>query len=64
MKLYDETRLLYIETGDAGIGLGAALLQSRSGTSCHRDERPHNSFLRPIAFVSKSLSNAEKDTAT
>ena len=28
--------------------------------TCHRDEVPENSILRPIAFTSKSLTGAEK----
>ena len=60
MKFYDEMQSLYLETETSGIGLGAALLQTRSGTSCPRDKAPYNSILRPIAFVSKSLSSTEK----
>ena len=44
----------------SGAGLGAALLQTRSNTSCHRNEVPDNSILRPIAFTSKSLTGTEK----
>ena len=44
----------------SGVGLGAALLQTRHGTSCPRDKAPDNSILRPIAFVGKSLSSTEK----
>ena len=59
MKFYDETKLLYIETDVSGVGLGVVLLQTRSNTSCPRDEAPDNSILRPIAFSSKSLTGAE-----
>ena len=38
MKFYDETQLLYLETDAFGIGLGAAILQTRSRTSCPRDK--------------------------
>ena len=38
MKFYDETRSLYIETDASGVGLGTVLIQTRSNTSCHRDE--------------------------
>ena len=38
MKFYDETRPLYIATDASGVGLGAALLQTRGITSCHRDK--------------------------
>ena len=43
-----------------GVGFGAALLQTRDNMSCHIDEVPDNSILRPIAFASKSLTWAEK----
>ena len=60
MKFYDETKPLYIKTDASGIGLGAALLQTRSNTSCHRNEAPNNNILRPIAFASKNLTTTEK----
>ena len=60
MNFYDETKMLYAETNVSGVGLGAALLQTKSGTSCPRDKVPDNSILRPIAFSSKSLNGAEK----
>ena len=62
MKFYDETKLLFLETDTSGVGLGATLLQTISSTSCPRGEAPDNSILRPIAFSSKSLTKAEKDT--
>ena len=58
MKFYYKTKPLHIEMNASG--LGAALLQTRSGTSCPKDEAPDNSILRPIAFMSKSLSSMEK----
>ena len=60
MKFYDDNKPLYIETDASGVGLGAALLQTRRNTSCHRDKAPDISFLTPIAFSSKSLTGAEK----
>ena len=63
-KFYDETKPLYIETDVSGVGLGAAVLPARSSTSCSRDEAPDNSILRHTAFVSKSLSSVERNTAT
>ena len=63
MKFY-ETKPLYIQTDEPGVGLGAALLQTRRSTSCLREEASDNSILRPIAFASKSLSNTVKETAT
>ena len=59
MKFYDDTKPLSLETDAPGVGLGVAILQTRSGTSCSRDTAPGNSILRPIAFANKSLSNAE-----
>ena len=49
--------------GASGVQLGAPLLQTRSNTSCPKDEAPENSIRRPIAFASKSLTGEEKDTA-
>ena len=60
MSLYDKTQPLYLETDASGIGLGAALLQTRSGTNCPRDKVPGNSKLSPITFESKSLSSTER----
>ena len=60
MKFYDESQSLYLETYASGIRLGAALLQTRSGTSCPRDKAPDSSILRPIAFASISLSSADR----
>ena len=62
MKFYDETKPLYIETDAFGVRPGAALLQTRSNTSCYRDEALGNSIIRPIAFMSRSLSSAEKNS--
>ena len=54
MKLYDNTKLLYLETDASGVSLGAALLQLHDDTACQRDIVPDNTSLRPIAFASKS----------
>ena len=51
---------LYIEMDASGFGLGAALLQTGSITSCPRDEAPDNIIFKPIVFVSKRLSSTEK----
>ena len=56
MKFYDETKPLYLGTNACGVGLGAGLLQTRSGTSCPKDMTPENSILGSIAFANKSLS--------
>ena len=63
MKFYDETKPLYIETDASEVGLGAALLQTRNHTNCHRDKAPDISILRPIAIASKTLPGQKKDTA-
>ena len=47
-------------TDVSGVGLGAALLQTKFNMSCHRDEVPDDSILRPTAFSSKSLTGAEE----
>ena len=60
MKFYDETKPLYIETDTSAVGLGAALLQTRSNTNCHRDKALHNSTIGSIAFASQSLPKAGK----
>ena len=53
MEFYDETKPLYIGEDVYRIGLGAALLQTRSNTGFLRDEAPVNSIIRTIAFASK-----------
>ena len=63
-EFYDKTKPPDIEMDASGVKLGTALLQTRSGMSCSRDEAPDHSILRPIAFVSKSLSSIENDMAT
>ena len=64
MKFCDETKMLYTETNASGVGLEAALLHTRHGTSCPKDEVPDNSILILIVFMSKNLASAEKDAAT
>ena len=61
-KILNEAKSI-IEMDASGVGLGTTLLQTRNNTSCARDKSPDNSILRPIAFTSKSLTGAEKDTA-
>ena len=60
MKIYDETKPLYVETDVSGVEFGAALLNKRSNTSGYRDEVPDNGILRPTAFASKSPTVVEK----
>ena len=60
MKFYDETKPLYTETDASRVGLGAALLQTRSHTSCHRNKALNNSILGLFAFSNKSFTEAEK----
>ena len=45
MKFYDETKPLYLEKDTSGIGCGAALLQTRDGTSCQKDSTAGNTIL-------------------
>ena len=54
MKLYNETKPLYLETDASGIGLGTALLQTRDGTTFSKDAAPDNTILRPIALQVKA----------
>ena len=60
MRFHDETKPLYIETDASGVGLGAALLQTKENMSFHRDKAQDNSILKPIVFARKSLILAEK----
>ena len=46
MKLYDETKPLYLATDSSGMGLGAVLLQTRDGATCPRDIAPDNTILK------------------
>ena len=59
MKFYDDTKPLYLETDISRVGLGAAILQTREGTTCQKDTVPDNTILHPIAFASKSLMGTE-----
>ena len=59
MKVYVETKPLYLETDVFGIRLDTALLQTRDGTTCLKYIAPDNTVLRPITFASKSLASAE-----
>ena len=60
MKVYDNTKPLYLETNASGVGLGVALLQMLQGTACQKDVAPDNTTLHPIAFASKNLTGAEQ----
>ena len=42
MRFYDETKPLCIKADVSGVGLGAALLQTRDNRSCHRGEASGN----------------------
>ena len=59
IKIYDDTKPLYLDTNDSGVGLGAALLQTQEGATCHKDIVPDNNILHHIAFASKSLTGTE-----
>ena len=50
---------LYLETGESGVGLGAALLQTQEGTTCQKDTVLDNTVLCSIAFASKSVTGTE-----
>ena len=64
MKLYDETQTQYLETDASGIRLGAALLQTRSGTGSPTDKASDNNILRPIVLQARACHVQKKDTAT
>ena len=49
-----------LELNLSGVGLAAALLEIRNGTSYSRDGALDNGILIPTAFVRKSLSDSEK----
>ena len=59
MKFYDDTKLLYLETDASRVGLGAALLQTCKGTTCHKEMIPNNTVLCPMTFASKSITGTE-----
>ena len=63
-EFYDETKPVYIEMDASGVGQEVALPQTRNGTSYPRDEAPHNSILRPIVFMNKSIWSMKKDSVT
>ena len=60
MKLYDETKPLYLETDAPGWGLGVDLLQISHEMHCLWDEAPDNTIQRLIALSSKNLSSTER----
>ena len=60
VTFYDETQPMHLQRDASEIRLRAALLQTRSDTSCSRDKVPDNSMLRTITFASKSLSSVER----
>ena len=59
MKVYDDTKPLYLEIDASAVGLSAALLQMHVGKACQKDIAPDNTNLQPIVFASKSLTGAE-----
>ena len=59
MQFYDDAKLPYLETDASGVGLAVALLQMHEGTACQEDVAQDNTNLHPIAFASKSLTDAE-----
>ena len=64
MKFYDETKPLHLETDASGVRLGAALLQTRSGTSCPGDKVPDDSILRSITLPANPCQVQKEDTVT
>ena len=60
MKFYGAPQVLYLETDASGIGLSAGLLLIRESMNCTCDKTLNITILRPIAFASKSMSNAAR----
>ena len=67
LSYYDKNRPTFIEVDASGQGLGAALLQGdispAERSSCNQTEGNYlliRDRLQPIAYASKSLSDAEK----
>ena len=46
MKFYDEMKPLFIEKDVSGVGLGAALLQTKSNNSSPRGEAPEQQYMQ------------------
>ena len=42
MKLYNDTKPLYLEIDASGVGLGAVLLQLHEGSMCQKNMAPDN----------------------
>ena len=48
MRCYDRTKPLYLETNASGVGLGASLLQTRSGTCSLKIEHQTTAYSDPL----------------
>ena len=59
-EIYDDTKVLYLETDASGVSLGAALLQVHDNMMCQKGMASDNTILHPMAFASKSLTDAEQ----
>ena len=64
MEFHDETKPLYLKTDVSEIGLGAALLQTRDGTTCPKDITPDNIFSGPSHLQAKARPALNRGTAT
>ena len=62
MKFCDERKSLYIKTDVLGWP-GDWPTSARNNMSCHGNEAPDSSTLRPITFSSKSISGQRRGTA-
>ena len=60
MKFYDKTVPLSVETDVSRVRLGAALLQTRNGTSFPTDKTPDNSILRPLPLQARACQVQKK----
>ena len=64
MKFHNKTKLLYIETNALGVGLKAALLQTKSNTSCHTEMKHWTiASLGSLHFPAKASPVQKKDSA-
>ena len=60
MNFYKARKPIFLKTDTLGISLGAGLLQVRDSMNYASDKKSYYTILKPIALISRKLSNAEK----